>query len=62
MLTHSKFQDTEIIILLYVQLRTSEVTHRCLQKELMEITSKAFASASRNTDKMEKEKKNKEAW
>ena len=62
MLTHSKFQDTEIIILLYVQLRTSEVTHRCLRKELMEITSKVFASASRNTDKKEKEKKNTKAW
>ena len=56
MLTDSKFQDTETIIFFYVQWRTSEGT-----QQLMEITSKAFASPSRNTDKKEKEKKNKKA-
>ena len=61
MLTHSKVQDIETIVFLYVQWRIFEGTHICLRKQLMEITSKAFASPSRNTDKKEKEKKNKKA-
>ena len=61
MLTHSKVQDIETIVFLYVQWRTFEGTHICLRKQLMEITSKACASPSRNTDKKEKEKKNEQA-